>query len=141
MQRIVEEVWEECKPHDSDRKFDVTIDRLPDALADEVLIRQVWTNLVSNAIKYTRYKDVAFIHIGHEHSDGSVVYFLRDNGAGFDMAYSDKLFGMFQRLHLAREFEGIGIGLSLVQRILEKHDGKIWAEAKVDQGATFYFTL
>jgi signal transduction histidine kinase len=141
MQRIVEEVWEECKPHDSNRKFDVTIDRLPDALADEVLIRQVWTNLVSNAIKYTRYKDVAFIHIGHEHSDGSVVYFLRDNGAGFDMAYSDKLFGMFQRLHLAREFEGIGIGLSLVQRILEKHDGKIWAEAKVDQGATFYFTL
>lgn len=141
MYDMVLDVWEECKPSDPTRKVHVRIGQLPEAMADEVLIRQVWTNLISNAVKYSSKKDPSDIEIGYLNAEGEIVYFVKDNGAGFDMDYAGKLFVIFQRLHSSREFDGIGIGLSLVQRIVEKHDGRIWAEAKPGEGATFYFTL
>jgi light-regulated signal transduction histidine kinase (bacteriophytochrome) len=96
---------------------------------------------VSNAIKYTGKTENARIEIGSTRNDHEILYYIRDNGVGFDMAYSDKLFGVFQRLHRKQDFEGTGVGLALVKRIIERHNGRIWAEAKVDEGAVFYFSL
>ena len=115
---------------------------LPDVIGDPVLLRQVFANLVDNAVKYSRMRDPARIAIGSlAPEDGLAVLFVRDNGAGFDMAYAQKLFGVFQRLHRADEFEGTGIGLATAQRIIARHGGRIWAESALDQGATFYVTL
>ena len=105
------------------------------------MIRQVWQNLISNALKYTRKREVAEISIGSERTSEGIMYFIKDNGAGFDMRYSHKLFGVFKRLHSAREFEGTGVGLALCHRIVTRHGGKIWAHADPDKGASFYFTL
>ncbi len=109
--------------------------------ADLSLLIQVWTNLISNAVKYSSKKPMPRIEVGCYESDGASVFFVKDNGTGFDMNYSDKLFGVFQRLHSVAEFEGTGIGLALVKRILVRHGGRVWAEAKVDEGATFYFSI
>jgi two-component system sensor histidine kinase/response regulator len=109
--------------------------------ADRSLIHQVWMNLISNAIKYSRKKEKPEVEIGSEKLGSEIVYYIKDNGAGFDMNYISKLFGVFQRLHGANEFEGTGIGLAIVQRIITKHNGKVWAEAKVNEGAAFYFSL
>jgi len=115
---------------------------LPKIEADASLMRQVWTNLLSNAVKYTRPRDPARIEVGCEDSSrGEFVFFVRDNGVGFDMKYAGKLFGVFQRLHRAEEFEGTGIGLANVRRIISRHGGHIWAEGKLDAGATVFFTL
>ncbi len=115
---------------------------LGDAIADRAMVRRVLDNLIGNAVKFSRTQDRPKIEIGrHELSDGEVAYFVRDNGVGFDMAYAEKLFGMFQRLHLPEEFEGTGVGLAIVHRIITKHGGRVWAEAAVGQGATFFFTL
>jgi light-regulated signal transduction histidine kinase (bacteriophytochrome) len=109
--------------------------------ADARLLAVLFENLLGNAWKFTSKRERALIELGSEHRDGETVYFVRDNGAGFDMAYAGKLFGAFQRLHSQDEFEGTGIGLATVQRVVRRHGGRIWAEAAVDRGATFYFTL
>jgi light-regulated signal transduction histidine kinase (bacteriophytochrome) len=108
---------------------------------DAGLMKQVFVNLLSNAVKYTRKKEHAVIQVGLMSDGAQRVIFVRDNGAGFEMQYVGKLFGVFQRLHKTRDFEGTGVGLAIVQRIIRKHGGRIWAEAKVDEGANFFFTL
>jgi light-regulated signal transduction histidine kinase (bacteriophytochrome) len=123
------------------RKIDFYIQHLPDAYGDIILIHQALTNMLSNAIKFTRKKENAQVEIGCLQQNGELVYFIRDNGAGFDMTYAGKLFGVFERLHRQDEFDGIGVGLAIVQRIFEKHGGRVWAEGKVNEGATFFFTL
>jgi signal transduction histidine kinase len=123
------------------RKVDVRLGELPACLADPALLRQVWINLLSNALKYTRMREAAVVEIGCERRDDRDIYFVRDNGTGFDMKYVDKLFGVFQRLHRVEDFEGTGVGLAIVQRIIQRHHGRIWPEATPGQGATFYFFL
>ena len=141
MKDVVAEVWEELCKMETGRNIEFTLDELPDAYAEKVTIQQVWINLISNALKYSRKKEKTVIKISWLQRDNTVVYYIKDNGSGFDMEYYDKLFGVFQRLHSQDEFEGTGVGLAIVQRIIEKHDGKIWAESKPNEGATFYFSL
>ncbi len=122
-------------------RVELRVGVMPACQADPVLLKQVWVNLLSNALKFTRRQEAARIEVGSVQEEGEVVYFVKDNGVGFDMAYADKLFGVFERLHLTEEYEGTGVGLALVQRIIRRHGGRVWAEAAVDEGATFYFTL
>ncbi len=126
---------------DEDRAIEVDIGKLRSCSADPVLLRQVFSNLLTNAFKFTRTREAARVEVGSQTVDGHTAYFVRDNGVGFDMEYADRLFSVFERLHEAGEYEGTGIGLSIVQRIVERHGGRVWAEAEVDKGATFYFTL
>ena len=121
------------------RTVEWTIEPLPEVRGDRSMLRQVWVNLISNSVKYTRGRPVAKVSIGY--SSATDEFHVRDNGAGFDMAYADKLFGVFQRLHRTEEFEGTGVGLANVRRIIARHGGQIRAEAKVNEGATFYFSF
>ena len=114
---------------------------LPNLSGDEILIRQVFVNLIDNAVKYTRLKEVAIIEIGAEDRGDTWEFFIKDNGVGFDMKYSHRLFQVFQRLHSEKEFEGFGVGLANAHRIIGLHGGTIWAEAELDKGATIFFTL
>lgn len=139
--KLVGETAEELRKEAGARDIELRIGELPDAIGDSVLLRQVFVNLLSNAFKFTRQQPRALIEVGCEVRDGEPTYFIRDNGAGFDMRYMERLFGVFQRLHSNAEFEGTGIGLSLVQRIIQRHGGRIWAEAEVGKGATFHFVL
>ncbi len=116
-------------------------DSLPLCRADPALLKQVYLNLLANAVKFTRTRPVACIEVGAVPVDGKTAYYVRDNGVGFDMKYADRLFGVFQRMHGSNEYEGTGVGLAIVQRIIQRHGGRIWAEAALDQGATFFFTL
>jgi signal transduction histidine kinase len=125
----------------ADRKIEWNVSALPEVRGDRVLLKQVFANLISNAVKFTRQQAVATIEIGSYQDGDKAVVFVRDNGAGFDPQYADKLFGVFQRLHRQDEFEGTGIGLATVQRIIHKHEGRVWAESQPGQGATFYFSL
>jgi light-regulated signal transduction histidine kinase (bacteriophytochrome) len=136
--RVLDDLREEV----GDRRVDVSIGALPAAQGDPALLRQVLVNLLSNAIKYTRGNDVARIEIGSRGvEDGQTVYFVSDDGVGFDKVYAHKLFGVFQRLHRAEEYEGTGVGLAIVQRIVARHGGRVWAEGDVGRGATFSFSL
>jgi light-regulated signal transduction histidine kinase (bacteriophytochrome) len=105
------------------------------------LVKQVFANLISNALKYSRPRQPAVIEVGQVAKDGIQTFFVRDNGVGFSMRHADKLFGVFQRLHRPEDFEGTGIGLATVQRIIHKHGGRVWVDAEIDKGATFFFTL
>lgn len=138
---LVRWALEELRFEQRDRNIRVQHHDLPPGQGDPQLLRQVVLNLLSNALKYTRKREHSEIEIGSNSEHGEIVYFVRDNGTGFDMAYSDKLFTVFQRLHHADDFEGIGVGLSVAHRIIRRHGGRIWAESKVNEGATFYFTL
>jgi PAS domain S-box-containing protein len=138
---LVGEILEELRAEQVSRRIEVVVADLPTCHADPALLRQVWANLLGNAFKYTRRHDPARVEVGCVERDGERVYFVRDNGAGFDMRYAGKLFGVFQRLHTAAEYDGTGVGLAIVQRIVHGHGGRVWAEAAVNQGATFHFTL
>ena len=138
---LVREVIAGLQPACQGRHVDFRVGSLPFAECDPGLIRQVFANLLANAVKFTRPRDPAVIEVGQADSNGCRAIFVRDNGVGFSMKYADKLFGVFQRLHRAEDFEGTGVGLVTVQRIVQKHNGRIWADAEVDRGATFYFTL
>lgn len=138
---MVEEVVSLLQPETQNRSIVWNIARLPCALCDPILVKQVFQNLLSNALKFTRPRDRATIQIGCRENQGQILVFVRDNGVGFNKKYSDKLFGVFQRLHGPEQFEGTGIGLATVKRIVNKHGGRVWAESELGQGATFYFSL
>jgi signal transduction histidine kinase len=138
---LVRQVLRDLSQDQEGRHVEIAIGELPSCQADPALLKQVWMNLITNALKYTRKHDIARIEIGYQEIGEERTYFVRDNGVGFDMHYADKLFGVFQRLHRAEDYEGTGVGLAIVQRIIRRHDGRVWAEAEVEKGATFYFTL
>jgi signal transduction histidine kinase len=140
---IVDRALAELAPAIDGRQVDLVIGDLPDCDSDPALLEQVFVNLIGNAFKYSRKREGARIEVGATQgdSDTTPVYFVKDNGAGFDMQYANKLFGVFQRLHRNQDFEGTGVGLAIVQRIVNRHGGRVWAEGKVNEGATFYFTL
>jgi PAS domain S-box-containing protein len=138
---IVRTVLEEAQAEQTGRRMEISVTDLPKCEADPTLLQQVFANLISNALKYTRNADPARIEIAWREENGEIVYSVKDNGAGFEMQYAGKLFGVFQRLHKAEEFEGTGVGLAIVDRIVRRHGGRIWAEAEVGKGATFHFTL
>lgn len=127
--------------NDATGRVKIIVKELHSAIADPSLLVHVWANLISNALKYSSKKETPTIEIGSYKPNNEIVYYVKDNGSGFDMKYSDKLFGVFQRLHHESEFEGTGVGLSIVQRIILKHGGRVWAEGKINIGATFYFSL
>jgi signal transduction histidine kinase len=139
--RLVQEVLAELGSPWPDRRVELRVGPLPPCEGDAALLRQVWTNLLSNALKYSSKREQAVVEIGCKEQQGDNVYFVRDNGTGFDMRHVDKLFGVFQRLHQPGDYEGTGVGLAIVHRIVKRHGGRIWADAAVDRGATFYFTL
>ena len=123
------------------RNIQIVMNEIPDSWADQQLLSQVWTNLISNAVKYTGKKEKAMIEFGSFVDNNETAFFIKDNGAGFNMKYADKLFNVFQRLHKPRDFEGIGIGLANIHRIIARHGGRCWAEGEIGKGATFYFSL
>lgn len=141
MEHMVAEIAAQLAAVNQGRQVSIKVMPLPPTRSDETLMRQVFTNLLSNAFKFTRERDDAAIEVGGRREGNEQVYYVKDNGAGFDMAHADRLFGTFQRLHGPKEFEGIGIGLSIVRRIIERHGGRVWAEGKLGEGATFYFSL
>ena len=138
---LLDEAWKELQMIHPERKMILDTREMPHAFGDRALIKQVLLNLLSNAIKFTKYRDCAKIAAGGYIDGKQPVYYIIDNGVGFDMAYHDKMFGVFQRLHSGDEFEGTGVGLAIVQRIIHRHGGRAWAEGRPDQGASFYFSL
>jgi len=138
---LVHAALQDLHAEQAGRQIDLVIRDLPTCQADPALLKQVWVNLLSNALKFTRPRERAVIEVGAYEEGSHPVYCVKDNGVGFDMQYVGKLFGVFQRLHRSEDYEGTGVGLAIVQRIVHRHGGRVWAEAKVDQGATFWFTL
>jgi light-regulated signal transduction histidine kinase (bacteriophytochrome) len=138
---LAQDVCLELQSTQDPTRAEFTIGDLPDSCGDRSLMRQVFVNLVSNAVKYSRQSDKIEVEVGGFPENGENVYFVRDHGIGFDMKYAGKLFGVFQRLHDPGQFEGTGVGLAIVHRIVSRHGGRVWAEAEPDKGATFYFSL
>lgn len=138
---LAKNIYNEFNHETDGRNVDFTVDDLPRTMGDRALLTQVLTNLIGNAIKFTREKENAKIEVGFNEDNDDNIYYVKDNGAGFDMGYYDKLFGLFQRLHSQEEFEGTGVGLSIVQRIISRHRGRVWGEGEVGEGATIYFSI
>jgi light-regulated signal transduction histidine kinase (bacteriophytochrome) len=138
---MIEEVIREVAPEEKNGHIQWIISPAPDVKGDINAIRQVWINLISNAVKYSAKKAAPLIEIGFIGRKGETVFFVKDNGVGFDEKYKDKLFKVFQRLHSVEDFEGTGVGLAIVEKVVGKHGGRVWAEAEVDKGACFYFSL
>jgi PAS domain S-box-containing protein len=141
MEKLVHAVFDELTTPADRARIDFQVDSLPPAVGDPSLIHRLWLNLLSNAVKFSSKRERTVITVGSQQDAGENIYWVRDNGAGFDMEYADKLFGVFQRLHSEREFEGTGVGLAIVQQVVHRHGGRVWAAGEVDKGATFYFTL
>jgi PAS domain S-box-containing protein len=141
MNALATSIADELKNQQSKKEVEITIKPLPAVYGDSSMLKQVMTNLISNALKYSAKKETSVIEIGSYKENSNIVYYVKDNGSGFDMQYYEKLFGVFQRLHSMKEFEGTGVGLALVKRIITKHGGSVWAEGKIDNGATFYISL
>jgi light-regulated signal transduction histidine kinase (bacteriophytochrome) len=141
MNRLVWEVLKELSFETNEKDIDWKIGELPEVHGDLPMLKLVLQNLLGNALKYTRPREMPVIEVGVEERDGEAAFFVKDNGVGFDEAYADKLFGVFQRLHGWEEFEGTGIGLATVSRIVRRHNGRVWAKGRVGEGATFYFSL
>jgi light-regulated signal transduction histidine kinase (bacteriophytochrome) len=141
MDEFVKPIITELTEFQKNRDIRIDLKTLGSGKGDVSMLRQVWVNLLSNAIKYTGKRDIAQIEVGRVEKEGDQVFYVRDNGVGFDMQYSHKLFGVFQRLHKPKDFEGTGVGLALVKRIIERHNGTIWAESQLNEGTTFYFSL
>jgi len=141
METLVKTIFQELTTAQSRKRIDFQVDTVRPAVGDPALLRQVWVNLLSNAIKFSSRQKHAVIRVKGENGENETVYSVKDNGVGFDMQYAGKLFGVFQRLHSVREFEGNGVGLALVQRVILRHGGRVWAEGEVGKGAIFYFTL
>jgi PAS domain S-box-containing protein len=141
MTSLANSVFQELTTPTDRARIDFQVAPLPFAFADTRLMRQVWTNLIANSIKFSSKRDRSVIQVDAQPGDSENIYYVRDNGAGFDMRYVDKLFGVFQRLHSGNEFEGTGVGLAIVHRIIHRHGGRVWAEGAADQGATFYFAI
>lgn len=141
MNRLAETIFAELKHCAPERDIELILNPLPPAYGEKTMLTQVFSNLLSNAVKFTRPKDKAVIEVGGRTEGRENIYCVKDNGVGFDMKYYDKLFGVFKRLHLEDEFEGTGAGLAIIQRIIKRHDGRVWAEGTVNQGAAFYFAL
>ncbi len=139
--KLVDAVLEELNSQRQKRTVTIRVGDLPACRGDAALMKQVWINLLSNALKYTSQREAAVIEVGCSREADEHVYYVRDNGAGFNMQYAHKLFGVFQRLHRADEFEGTGVGLAIVQRVIQRHGGRVWAKSALNEGATFYFTL
>ncbi|MCK9530569.1 MAG: PAS domain S-box protein [Gammaproteobacteria bacterium] len=141
MTSMVQEVWEEVRQTEPERRYDFRLAALPPVCGDRALLRQVFINLLSNAVKFSRPREIAHIEVDFEEHPDEIIYCVRDNGVGFEMAYVDRLFGVFQRLHSTSEFEGTGIGLALVKRIVARHGGRIWADSRLDEGSSFHVAL
>ncbi len=141
MNELVREVQAELAPDAVGRNVRWTVADLPEVTGDRALLKQVWINLLSNALKYSRTREVAEVEISCAKRDHEVEFQVRDNGVGFDMEFAGKLFGVFERLHSDAAFEGTGIGLANVRRIIHRHSGRTWAESQLDRGASFFFTL
>lgn len=141
LDELAQSVFEEIKALYPERKCKLVVHQLPSAYCDQVLITEVFSNLLSNAVKFTKKKPDAEIEIGAQVEDGENIYYVKDNGIGFDMAEAENLFEVFQRFHTSPDFEGTGVGLAIVQHIIKRHGGRVWAEGKLNQGATFHFTL
>ena len=141
MNRALQDALIPIKESSAGRGIEWVIGDLPSVLGDYALLRQVWANLLENAVKFTRHREAARIEVGAREGNGEITFVVADNGVGFDMQYVGKLFGVFQRLHSQEEFEGTGIGLANVKRIINRHGDHVWVEAELDRGTTFYFTL
>ncbi|MFA6540022.1 MAG: ATP-binding protein, partial [Bacteroidota bacterium] len=141
MTAFVKAIFREIVPQENLKNISFTVETLPGASVDPILIRQVWTNLLSNAVKYSRYRETPVIIVRGNDAGGTLTYSVQDNGAGFNQENANKLFGIFQRLHSGKEFQGVGIGLSIVKRIVQRHGGAVWAEGKENEGAVFSFSL
>ena len=141
LDHLVRTILHELTARETTRKFDINVAVLDTVWGDETLMYLAWKNLISNALKFTRKKEVAYIEINCGKKDNAITFSVADNGIGFDMQYAHKLFGVFQRLHKASDFEGTGVGLALTSGIIQRHGGKIWADAEPGKGATFFFTM
>jgi light-regulated signal transduction histidine kinase (bacteriophytochrome) len=141
MEALVHSVFDELTRTENRERIDFNVAPLPSVYGDPTLFREVWVNLICNAVKFSSKKEHAVIVVNYKQDDQKIIYSVRDNGAGFEMQYADKLFGVFQRLHSKNEFEGTGVGLAIVKRLINRHGGEVWAESQLDKGATFYFTV